>query len=108
MFVKPWIEPIRIKYSFLYFKKYLLLKIILFLFKITIEDIIKSTDTYILISTLFPRFTAITRDKRRNGKQKILYSDTDKNLIELFWSIIWRALMQIDTGNRRTKVDSKP
>ena len=47
------------------------------------EDIIKSTDTYILISTLSPRFIAITRDKRRNGKQKRLYSDTDKNLIEL-------------------------
>ena len=48
------------------------------------QGIIKSIDTYNLMSSMSPSFIAITRNKSINGKQKRLYSDTTKDLIELF------------------------
>ncbi|PPR15358.1 MAG: hypothetical protein CFH33_01486 [Alphaproteobacteria bacterium MarineAlpha9_Bin3] len=85
---------------------YSFIKVILLLFKINIDESIRNVDTNILICCGFPNLIVITRNKIRNGKQKILYSGA-KDFIDVFLEIICRKLIVIETGNNKIKVDSK-
>ena len=95
--VSPWTHPIPTRTIFFNLKNIFLKDENLLLFKISIEEKIKSIPTKSLKSKIDLNLRAITKNKTKNGRQYKLYSFIN------FWSLIFdlkncKILIVIETG----------